>query len=179
MTHAARPAFTLVEALASLVVIASIGGLAGTLLFRGVEGYRGAAQASHLHSELASAFDRVDRALREIPARTGTALADITNVSASSIQWNGPGGACLLSLSGGNLMLAMDGQAAQPILADTTSLSIRCFDENNSLLAANLTPPASDAVRRIEVSVAVQRGGLSDSLRTRVYLRCTMEGTAP
>lgn len=171
-----RRGFSLVEAIAAMVVIALVAGLAAPVLLRGAEAYTGTAVRSQLHADLASAMDRLDRALRETEINAGGDGPNVSEVTPASIAWSTPGGAATLSLSGGDLRFAAPGEAPTTILSGVTGLTVRCFDESNSELAGTLSGSATAAVRRVEVSVSAERQGMSESLRLRVFLRCMMRG---
>jgi hypothetical protein len=62
------------------------------------------------------------------------------------------------------------------LLTDVTACTIATFDEDNAPLGASLAGVACDDIRRVSVSVTVTRGGVSETLRTKVFIRATMEG---
>lgn len=173
-----RRGFTLVEAIASMVVVAALAGMGAQLTLRASRDYIESARAAELHTALASAFERLDRELREIRLRPNApAVApDIDALSASSITWNKAAGPCALTLSGSTLLLADAGGNPAPLLENVSALSLAAFDASGSPLALPIAGSACDAVRRIELSITVARDGRSDSLRTRVFLRSTMAG---
>lgn len=176
-TRRPRRGFTLMELIAAIVIISTLGGLSGSILFQGIEGYRGVAVRMELHADVASAMDRIDRALREIPSLNGDSLPSIKGVSSTSIDWDQPNGAAKLLLDSGSIMLGYQGSDGEPLISGVTAFSLRCFNESNAALAATLNGSAAADVRRIEVTLTASREGLTDTLRTRVYLRCTMSGT--
>lgn len=174
-----RRAFTLVEAIAAIALIGTLGGIAGAVLFQGIEGYRGVSLRAELHADLASAMDRVDRALRQVPALGGDGIADLKSVTPTSIEWDESDGGANITLDSDDLLLGYQGSGGAPILSGVTAFAVQCYDENNAALAGTLSGSALDAVRRVEVTLTAAREGITDTLRTRVYLRCTMEDTAP
>jgi prepilin-type N-terminal cleavage/methylation domain-containing protein len=175
-TRPRRLGFTLIEVIAAIAIIGMLAAMTAAVLVRGMEGYDATAQVAQLHVDLASAMDRVDRALRSIPAATSG--ANISTVTPTSIAWTGTSGACSLSLSGTTLNLAMDGAAAQPILTDVTAFAVQCYDESNAALATSLSGGAVVAVRRVQITITATRNGRSDSLRTKLFIRSTMEGAS-
>lgn len=172
----ARRGFTLVEAIAAMVVIATLGSTASLIIARAVGAYKAAATLGQLQSELATGMDRVERELRSVRHKTGTSAADISAATASSISWNSSGGACSLTLSGGQMLLATDGGSGLAILNDVSSLTVQCYDESGAALAATLSGTACEAVRRVAVTATLTRYGTTATLRTGVYLRSTMTG---
>jgi prepilin-type N-terminal cleavage/methylation domain-containing protein len=175
----ARRGFTLVEAIAAMAVIGLLGSLSAALLFRAGESYRTAAVGAQLHAELAAALDAAERTIRSIPANPGGAGPDIVQVTPTLITWNGSQGTGRLELSADQVLLSTDGEPAAPILTDASALDIRCFDEAGSALAANLSGAAAEPVRRVEVTITVQRAGITETLRTRVFIRSMASGAAP
>ena len=175
--RAAARAFTLVETIAALVVIGTIGSVSSGLIYSAVDSYRTASTTAQLHSDCSGALDRLSKALWSIPRdSTASVVApQISSVTATSIAWSGNWS---LSLSGTQLLLTEPGGTAQPIHENVTSFSLACFDENNSALAANLSGSATQAIRRIQVNVTVSRQGVTQSLRTRAFIRSTMSGAA-
>lgn len=177
MSCRTQRAFTLVEAIASIAVIGLLGGMAGVLLHRSVEGYQGTAEASRLHQELASAMDRIDRALREIDAAGDGSTPDIKAVSPTSLDWDSPDGSSSLAESDGRLTLAINSADPLLILTGVTSFHIQCFDESNSALPAHISGASVENIRRVQVTITASRNGITDTLRTRIFLRCTMAGS--
>jgi prepilin-type N-terminal cleavage/methylation domain-containing protein len=174
--RATRRAFTLVEAVASMVIISVIAALAAPLLIRGAEAYQGVAVRSQLQGELCSAIDRLDRSIRETSLNATEDGPDITSATPASLAWTTPGGPATLGLSGGDLRFAAPGEPETTIMSGITGLTVRCFDESNAELAGSLSGSAVLAVRRIEVTVSASRQGMSETLRLRVFLRCMMGG---
>lgn len=171
-----RRAFTLIEVIAAIVIIGMLASMTAAVLIRGMEGYEATAQVAQLHSDVTAALDRIDRALRSIPAAESG--ANISSVTSASIAWTSAGGACSLSLSAGTLSLVIDGAASQPILSDVTAFTVQCFDESNSALAGSLSGAAVTPIRRVQITLTATRNGRSDTLRTKVFVRSTMEGAS-
>jgi prepilin-type N-terminal cleavage/methylation domain-containing protein len=180
MTSRPRTArgFTLVEAIATMTVIAILGSVSSSLIYSGVRAYRDAAGQAQLHEEMSTALESITRALRGIPAGQidPVAYPSITAVQADSIQW---GTSARLWLSGSNLQFQEDGGTAYTLLTGVTSFSIQCYDEAGTALGTNLNASASQNVRRIQVQVTASKDGATETLRTRVFIRCTMEGALP
>ncbi|UCD74648.1 MAG: hypothetical protein JSV91_12770, partial [Phycisphaerales bacterium] len=125
--------------------------------------------------ELSIAMDRIVRELRRIeldPSAPGVA-PDILQVKSDSITWDaGPELKRLSDL----VMFSLDGPPFQVLLEDVTAFSIRVYDESNVELELPISGPACDAVRRLEILITLQRSGVSETLRARTFLRCTMAG---
>lgn len=172
-----RRGFTLVEAIAALTIIATLGSIASIVIARGAAAYRTSATLGQVQGELAAAMDRVEREVRAIPHKSGTTAADISGITASSLTWNTSAGACSISLSGGQLLIATGGGPGRAILGDVSVLSVQCFNESGGAMAATLSGAACEPVRRIVISASVSRYGVTATLRTGIYLRSTMTGT--
>jgi prepilin-type N-terminal cleavage/methylation domain-containing protein len=166
-----RPGFTLIETIAAMSVLALLGSLASMLVMTSVGGFTQSAIAAQLHTEASIALDRIDQAVRDIP-RSGSApgAPDIASITASSITWQTNSS---LSLSGSNLMLTLSGGTPRVLLSDVTSFSVQAYDETNTAMAATLTGSACEPVRRVRFAVALQRSGVTHTLRTKVFLRGT------
>lgn len=173
-TRTARRGFTLVEGIASMVIIATLGSLAGQVVFAATRAYSRAATQAQLHSELSVALDRVVRELHNIRGIAGsTVTPDITSLTPTSMTWNTNS---TLTLVSGELRLAESGGAAAPLLQGVTSLAITATDENNGALGSSLSGSQCNPVRRIQIQATVSRSGVSDTLRARVYLRNLLAG---
>ena len=70
------------------------------------------------------------------------------------------------------------GAAAQVLLQDVASFSVQAFDESNNALPATLSGSGCDAIRRLQITITLQRHGVSHTLRTKLFLRALMEGGA-
>ncbi len=181
MMHHRRPnrsarGFTLVEAIATMVVIATLGSAASLVIARATGAYKATATLGQLQAELSAALDRVEREVRAIRHKSGASAADISATTASSLSWNSSGGACSLTLSGGQLLLATGGGAGQAILSDVSSLTVQCYDESGAALSSTLSGTACESIRRIAVTATCTRYGTTATLRTGAFLRSTMTG---
>lgn len=173
-TRAGR-AFTLVETIAVMAVLAVIGSLSSGLVYSAVGSYKDAAAEALLHEDAATAMTRLAVELRRIPLNSaaGTMAPLISSVTATSMAWNSN---YSLTLSGGQLQLVEAGGAATVLLANVTSFTIQCYDESNAAMAASLSGPACYPIRRISVSVTVSRLGRTDTIRSKFFIRSTMKG---
>jgi prepilin-type N-terminal cleavage/methylation domain-containing protein len=176
-----RRAFTLIESMATVAVLATLGSIASFLVLDAVDGYSETATSALLHAELSIALDRATRELRKIEPDAGAAgvAPNVTNVNAADndIQWtDSDSDAYSLYQSGSSLMLEVDGGGPAVLLDDLAAFTVLTYDEDNGPLAAPLTGAACDDIRRIALNVTVQRNGVTESLRTRVFIRSMMSG---
>lgn len=173
-----RPAFTLVEAIVTMVVISTLGAVASGLIFAGVTAHHDADLRADLNQQASAALERLSAEFRSIPldSSAGETAPLISSVTATSIDWNSNSS---LFSSGGTLSLTDNGGPAAPLLTGVTDFTLQCYDESNAPLAATLSAPATHAIRRISICLSVSRAGVTESLRTRVFIRSTMLGAAP
>lgn len=175
--HRRGRGFTLVEAVATMTVLAVVSVAASRIIFAATDAYAGAAATSHLSTEASAAMERIAAELRALPSRTGSPGTPwIDSVTATSIAW---GGTSSLSRSGSIVTLTIDGAAAGTLLADVSGFTIACYDQNGQALAQTLSGAACDAVRRIEITLTLSRSGASETLRTRIFPRAASAGGAP
>ncbi len=174
-----RPArgFTLVEAVATMSIIAVVSVVASRSIFAAADAYASAATRAELSGSLSAALDRLSTDLRAIPFRPETSPTEpfLDSLTPTSIAWsNGTG----FSLSGTDLLYTSGG-ASSILLENVSSLSLQAFDAGNSELGENLSGNGCDAVRRVQITISATRFGVTETLRTRVFLRCMMAGAAP
>ena len=167
-------AFTLVELIAVVAVLGVIGSLASLTLRTAIDGYVVAATSAQLHTELSIAMDRIGREMHNVQLKSTSPVApNITSVTATSIAWNGNDS---LSLNAGRLMFVDNGAASAILLDSVTAFSVQTYDESNTALAATLSGSGCDPIRRVQMQITLTRAGVSETLRSKIYLRCTMEG---
>ena len=176
-----RRGFTLIESMATVAVLATLGSIASFLILDSVDDYSETATTAQLHAELSIAMDRAMREIRKIEADSGASgvAPNITSVNAADndIQWtDSDSDAYSLSLSGSDLMLEVDGGGSAVLMSDVAAFTVLTYDEDDGALAAPLSGAACDDIRRVVLNVTVQRNGVTESLRTRVFIRSTMSG---
>jgi prepilin-type N-terminal cleavage/methylation domain-containing protein len=174
-------AFTLVEVICTISILAVVGVLASRLVFTASDQYLAAASRSAIGAELASTMERIATEVRQIPAKAGVSPteANLGAISASSLAWTDASAVSrVLALSGTNLTMT-EGASTFVLLSNVTAFSVQAYDQSNIALAASLASGATAAVRRLEITITVSRSGQSESLRSRLFLRCTVEGGAP
>lgn len=165
-----RGGFTLVEAIASVVVVATLASVGSAVMYAAIGAYRSAAETLQLHEEVSTAMETITRVLREIPRDSGSPepAPAISQVSSTAIAF---AGSSSLSLTGMQLRLVQGGQPFRTLLENVSALTIRCYDADNALLPATLAGSDCRAIRRVSVEVTVRRGGVAETLRTRVFIR--------
>jgi type II secretory pathway pseudopilin PulG len=168
-------AFTLVETLCAIVVVATVGSVSSGIIYSAIRSYRDASNRAQLSDDCSAAFDRLTKVLWSIPRDTSASVVAplISNVTASSISWNTN---WTLSLSGTQLLLTEAGGTARPILENVSAFTVTCYNESNGAMAASLSGAATQAIRRIQIQVSISRQGQTETLRTRVFIRSLMSG---
>lgn len=164
------------ESVATIVILAALGSVTSSVVLTGIDGYLDASTRSQLHTEASIGMDRMVRELRRIaldPSATGAA-PDIDTISATSISWHG--GDDAIALSGTDLLLTSGGGAAAVLLTDVSSLTVAAFDESNVSVSLPAAGAGCDAIRRVSLTVTLDRAGVTETLRSRIFLRSTMEG---
>lgn len=174
-SHRKRRGFTLIESIATLTVLGVLAGVSANLIYTATASYRDAATRAQLSSETSVAMERVCHRLTSISRDTSAAVVAplISSVTPTSIAWNSN---YSLTLSGSQLMLVENGSASRILLDNVTSFSVSAFNESNGALAGNLSGAATQAVRRIRIQVTAQRQGVSETMRTKIFIRSTMSG---
>jgi prepilin-type N-terminal cleavage/methylation domain-containing protein len=176
-----RRGFTLIESMATVVVIATLGSIVSLLILGAVDGYSDAAHSAQLHAELSMALDRATREIGGVELDTAAAgvAPNITSISIAGddLQWaDSDSDPYRLVRAGSDLMLQVDGGGAAVLLGDVTSFSVQTYDQDNSPLANPLSGAACDDIRRVALDVTVQRNDATERLRTKVFIRSTMVG---
>jgi len=169
-----RRAFTLVEAIAALVIISVLGSIGSRLVYSAVTAVRDGSDRAELHAEACNTMETLVSTLRDA-ARTASGGANITSVTPTSIAYNTTQ---TIALSGTTLTFTdtAQGGSVQPMLRNVSSFAIQCYDQDGTALATSLSGSGIDPVRRVQITVTVSKNGLSETLRTRVFLRNTMQG---
>lgn len=175
-----RRGFTLVEAVGTIVILGAVGTVATNLLLTAADGYGQATTRAQLHSELSMAMDRIVREFRAIDLDNGASgiAPDIDNSDAEAITWHTDS---TLELSGTTLELTLDGGTTATLLTDVTAMDLVTYDEDNVELRDAMSGAQCDDIRRIRLTLTVTRFGVSETLRSRVFIRSCMVrgGTDP
>ncbi len=172
-----RRAFTLVEVIASIVIVAVLAATSANLVRDTTSGYADAVTRAGLINDGSAALERLVTGIRDIPLRASITPAEpsIATITTNSLTVDGNHG---FALSGTNLRLTVAG-VTTTLLGNVSSFQVRAFDQDNAAMAVSLSGNACDPVRRIELTLTLSRNGVSETLRTRVFLRCMMHGASP
>ena len=171
---AARRGFTLVEMIAVIAILGTLAAAGSGLIFTASNAYADASIVAELHDEASASLDQCVRILRDIPedaAASGPA-PDIDVIVPYGLRWDAN---TILYRSGTNLWYREGLGTWRIVQTDVTAFVVRSYDNDAALLAGTLVGAACDPIRRIEIELTVTRLGVSETVRTRVYLRCTMD----
>lgn len=169
-----RRGFTLVEAVATITILAVVSMAASRIIFAAADVYAGEATRAELTLDLSAAMERMTTELRAIPSRDaspGTPWID--SATASGVTF---GDGSMLALVSDRLELTIEGGPARVLLEDVTAFELAYFDEAGQSINAPVVGAARDTIRRIGVSVTRGKHGVVEQLRTRVYIRSTAAG---
>ncbi|MFM9996436.1 MAG: type II secretion system protein [Phycisphaerales bacterium] len=171
----ARRGFTMVEAIAAIVVISVLGSIASFVLHAAVRGSMDAATGESLAADASAALERIVRGLRAIDDDGGTpgVQPSIGEVGPTLIRWNTNWS---LSRSGTTVLLEESGGTPTALVRDASAFTIQTYNGVGGVLGGTLSGAACHAVRRIEVTLTLARAGRQVALRTRVTPRCTVTG---
>ncbi|MCA9300281.1 MAG: prepilin-type N-terminal cleavage/methylation domain-containing protein [Phycisphaerales bacterium] len=161
---------TLVEAVATMVILATVSGVVSGIVWAGVRAFDEGAESARLHNEASMAMERMVRDLRAVPL-DDTDTPDITSLTAESITWDGS--TRTLALDGSDLVLTVAGESGV-LLRDVSGFSINAYDGSNNAMASTLTGIQTDEIRRLSLEVTASRGRASATIRTKIFLRCMM-----
>lgn len=170
-----RSGFTLVECIATMVVLTTIGSVASMIAMTATDSYLGSRTAAQINSELHVAISRLHHEISRIELDT-SAGANIKSVTSSSMTWRDSANATYsVTLSGDTLQLVIKGGAARTLLKGVTSFSIQAFDQDNAPMAASLSGTACRVIRRVAVSATVERNGVAETLGTKIFITATRQ----
>lgn len=174
-----RRGFTLIESMATLTVLAVLSSISSFLILEAVDSYNDATTTAQLHGELSIALERAARELRRIDQDdTAPGVApDILSTLPSWLEWEDTlGRHYQLGQLASDLILEVEGDGATVLLGDVTACTVSTYDEDDTLLPGVLGGAGCDDIRRVRLDVTVTRNDVSESLRTKVFIRSTMQG---
>lgn len=156
-THSRR-AFTLIEALATIVALSIIASALGPIVYAASDAYAGATQHRQSSEAAAHAIDRIVRAIREIPTTEASGTPNITAATPALLTWADTNAIAYdPSLQQITLTLTLT-LTDQPraILADRIeAFSLRYLDHRGLPIDPSLPEPLQ-SIRRIEISLTIQ-----------------------
>lgn len=173
-----RHAFTLVEAIATIAILAVISTIASNLIFGAMRQYNEATLRAQLHADASAALQRIVTELQEIAPNPSSSpvAADITSYTATSIDFSNLTSRRVINYNSGTstVTLAIAGGSAINLLPNCTAFSFAYYSKTNASVA--LASPVSN-IHRIEITLTASKSGITETLRTRVFLRAMAAGT--
>lgn len=167
--HPAQRAFTLVELVASMVVLGVVASVAAPLIASASDAFVKASSNRDDVERVSHAMDRVIRLLRTAPATApGSGQPDITVATADHIEF---GDGSELQLVGTTLMLTPAGGVASPLCAGVTVFELSYLLENGN--GSSIGTPLSTQRMRVRIVANGQE------LRSAVFLRIATGSPAP
>ena len=82
-----------------------------------------------------------------------------------------------ITLSGSNIVLTGAAAATQNLASNVTVFTIQTYDESNAALPASPSGAQIDTIRRIQITMTASTGGMTETLRTKFFVRCMALGT--
>jgi prepilin-type N-terminal cleavage/methylation domain-containing protein len=183
-----RRAFTLIELIAVMVVVAAIGVIGAMTMQRAAAANSQVATRGGLYTEASSAMDRIVRKLQSTPIRPSTdpaqpSIASFTDTTItfddqSTITYDAAAQTITLRDT-----VAGDTATDTPVLIGyISSFAAAPYDESNNNLfttlgVTTLDSTQSGSIRRVSIQFTITREGQSVTLRTRAFPRCCMAKT--
>lgn len=165
--------FTLIEAITTIVIIAIVSTISTSLVRTAMGVYENAATRAELSDRLSIAMDRITTELRTMDqtGSVGSNQPNITALTATSITFVASGATRTIALSGTNLELS-GSLASNIVLApEVSDFSLLGYDNVNAALPASPTPAQIATLRRLQVSISATRNGVTETLRTKLFIR--------
>ncbi len=169
-----RPGFTLVEAIATIAVLALVMTVASRIVFAAMDGYVDSVAGSRLASEMSAAMEVVASQFRDVPDTSDNpGEPEFTLVTLAAAQWGASGS---IEVQDGALKVSVEGDAAgeRVLLSGVTELRLQPLGGDGTPLALPLSGVSARQVRRMEIMLTAERAGLSRTIRTQVFIRSAM-----
>ena len=162
--------FTLIELIATMTILATLSIVSGTIVNSAVESYSQGSELVDLHNAASLAMERLVRDIRSLPPNVNN-QPDISSFAPSAMTWDN--GSHSIAVTNGQLVYTRDG-VSRVLLDNVSSISLKAYGQDNVQLSSTLSGSACEAIRRIEMTISVAQGSVSNTIRTRIFLRCMM-----
>lgn len=174
-------AFTLVEVISCVAILATVAAVSAQLIVSATTTFSEIAIRAELHARLSGAMERIVRELSyvQIDPAAAPVGADIGTYTATAMTWNtelsNPGAitsaGSVRSLTSGYVDTTAG--VSQTLLPNAT-LTLEYFDQNNAVVTGTTN---GTSIRRVQITLAATESGVTESIRTKVFLRSTMTGS--
>lgn len=171
-----RGGFSIVEMIGAIVIVSLAGVTAVAVAARATADLRDASVVWALHQDAAAALDRITLELRSVSKDAVSLGPTIASMSTSQIELSSGltirfVDASILTL--GRIELFSTNASPPVLLPDAVSLSFVPLDVSGAQLTLPLPTLLSNAsVRQISITLSCARAGVTETLRTTVFLRC-------
>ncbi len=171
-------AFTLIELLCAVVILGMLGSVTAAIVARASASFTSAGIGSQLSSEASTALEVITRRLRDIDGVTGSvpAAPSISSISATSITFNTNSS---FTHSGSQVLFSDAGTTALPIVNDVVTFTLSAIDGSGNAIALPISGAGTGAIQRIGITIALRRAGITETLRTQVFIRSLTAGAKP
>jgi prepilin-type N-terminal cleavage/methylation domain-containing protein len=165
-----RRAFTLIETIAVMVIVATISAVLSTVLYAATDAYASAEEGRRAVDSSSLAIETISREIRRQPPPTSTSLpCSLISASASHLEFES---GLIIEHQGSTLTLTRPDQETAILLDPVDSVEFRLFAEGPPG-GAPLDPDAGDepgTARVVEISIDAGMG----TLTTRLFLRSSL-----
>lgn len=165
--------FTLVEMIAAIVVISIVGLVGSRLVLVASNAMEGTARRAELINSLNLVMERAMTELSSIDAAAG--VPAITSPTSSSITFTVNGSSRTLSHSGTTVQLTGAAATGATLATDVTTFTLTYYDRDNAVIAS--PSAAISSIRSIQLTVTATKASISETLRSRVFLRSLSRGS--
>lgn len=173
-----RRGFTLIEALCTMTIMSILAVVSFRILFGAADQYTAAAARAELSNELSATMERITGELRQIPAKAASspAVPNITTITPTSIVWTTPSGVLRTLTLTGTQLLSTETATTSVLMNNVSGFAVQTYTGIGGALATSLSGSGCDTIRRIEITLTGTRSGVTETLRTRVFLRALGAG---
>ncbi len=153
-----------------MTVLSTLGIVSGTLVMNAIGAFSQGSELVDIHNNASLAMERLVRDIRSLPPNANN-QPDISSFAPSAMTWDN--GSHSIAVQNGQLIYTANG-VSRALLDNVSSLSLVAYGQNNTKLASTLSGSDCEAIRRIEIAITVAKGDVSNTIRTRIFLRCMM-----
>lgn len=174
-TTRAPGGFTLVEMIAAIVVISIVGLVGSRLVLVASNAMEGTARRAELINSLNLVMERAMTELSSMDNdRSVPSSPDMWDVHAQGITFRVDDEIRRLHLDGTTVFLETN--IGTKVLAnDITTFTLTFYDRDNAVIA---TPSAAiSSIRSIQLTITATRASISETLRSRVFIRSMSSGS--
>lgn len=171
--------FTLVEVITTLVIMSIIAGIASRILFQAFGALNSSSTRIDMHNQLASAMERICTELHTVGITPSSSPATpyITACTATSLTFSNGTSSRTIALSGSNVQVSGDAKANSIVATNVTTLTFQTYDGSNTALPASPSAGQIATIRRVQITITATTGGLTETLRTKMYVRSMSLGS--